>query len=100
MFVPETPIIEYLGFHGQWDTHVGIASLTMFLSLLLQTRRTASWLVEKMTTEGHAVALLSGELTVEQRAAVIDPVCNDNYVSFSAITDSQDGVLASGEDND
>ena len=80
--------------------HIGIASLTMFLSLLLQTRRTASWLVEKMTTEGHAVALLSGELTVEQRAAVIDPVCNDNYVSFSAITDSQDGVLARREDDD
>ena len=53
-----------------------------------------------MTTEGHAVALLSGELTVEQRAAVIDPVCNDNYVSFSAITDSQDGVLARREDDD
>ena len=36
-----------------------------------QTKRTASWLSEKMTKDGHAVALLSGELSVEQRASVI-----------------------------
>ena len=36
-----------------------------------QTKKTANWLCEKMSTEGHAVALLSGELTVEQRAAII-----------------------------
>lgn len=35
------------------------------------TRRTASWLKDKMSGEGHAVALLSGELTVEERADVI-----------------------------
>ena len=40
--------------------------------LLMQTRRTASWLCEKMSGEGHAVALLSGELNVEDRASVID----------------------------
>lgn len=39
--------------------------------IFCQTRATASWLSEKMTADGHAVALLSGELTVEQRAAVI-----------------------------
>lgn len=38
----------------------------------MQTRKTASWLAEKMTKEGHAVALLSGELTVEQRIAILD----------------------------
>lgn len=38
----------------------------------LQTRKTASWLAEKMTKDGHAVALLSGDLTIEQRAAVIN----------------------------
>ena len=38
----------------------------------MQTRRTASWLCEKMSGEGHAVALLSGELNVEDRASVID----------------------------
>lgn len=32
----------------------------------------ASWLATQMTKEGHQVALLSGEMTVEQRAAVID----------------------------
>lgn len=40
--------------------------------IFCQTRRTASWLSEKMTRDGHAVALLSGELTVEQRIAVLD----------------------------
>lgn len=41
-------------------------------SYYLQTRRMASWLSEKMSKDGHAVALLSGELTVEQRIAVLD----------------------------
>ncbi|PSN33637.1 DEAD-box helicase Dbp80 [Blattella germanica] len=36
------------------------------------TRKTASWLAERMSREGHAVALLSGDLTVEQRIAVLD----------------------------
>ncbi|XP_056007729.1 ATP-dependent RNA helicase DDX19A-like isoform X2 [Ostrea edulis] len=36
------------------------------------TRRTAAWLAEKMTKEGHAVGLLSGELSIEQRAAIIN----------------------------
>ncbi|CAH1787973.1 unnamed protein product [Owenia fusiformis] len=40
--------------------------------IFCHTRRTAAWLCEKMIAEGHAVALLSGELTVEQRAAVIE----------------------------
>ncbi|XP_046564539.1 ATP-dependent RNA helicase DDX19A-like [Haliotis rubra] len=39
--------------------------------IFCQTRRTASWLAEKMTKEGHAVGLLSGELAIEQRAAII-----------------------------
>lgn len=32
----------------------------------------ASWLAENMTREGHQVGVLSGEMTVEQRAAVIE----------------------------
>ncbi|XP_052717097.1 ATP-dependent RNA helicase DDX19A-like isoform X1 [Crassostrea angulata] len=36
------------------------------------TRRTAAWLAEKMTKEGHAVGLLSGDLSIEQRAAIIN----------------------------
>lgn len=40
--------------------------------IFCHTRKTASWLTEKMAKDGHAVALLSGELTVEQRIAVLD----------------------------
>ena len=32
----------------------------------------ASWLTTNLIKEGHQVALLSGEMTVEQRAAVIE----------------------------
>ena len=32
----------------------------------------AAWLTAHLTKEGHQVALLSGEMTVEQRAAVIE----------------------------
>lgn len=45
------------------------AKLNVFL---LQTRKTAAWLAGRMVAEGHQVALLSGELAVEQRAAVIE----------------------------
>lgn len=38
----------------------------------MQTRRTASWLAERMSKDGHTVAVLSGDLTVEQRIAVLD----------------------------
>ena len=37
-----------------------------------QARQSASWLAEKMTADGHSVALLSGEITVEQRLAVLN----------------------------
>jgi len=40
--------------------------------IFCQTRRTAAWLVEKMQDEGHAVGLLSGELSVEDRMQVLD----------------------------
>ena len=36
-----------------------------------QTKRKAAWLAEMMTREGHSVALLNGDLAVEQRAAII-----------------------------
>lgn len=32
----------------------------------------ASWLAANLTKEGHSVALLSGELTVMQRASIIE----------------------------
>ncbi|XP_031563719.1 ATP-dependent RNA helicase DDX19A-like [Actinia tenebrosa] len=36
------------------------------------TRKSAAWLAAKMVKEGHATALLSGEITIEQRLAVIN----------------------------
>ncbi|XP_060643264.2 ATP-dependent RNA helicase DDX25 [Anolis sagrei] len=39
--------------------------------IFCQTRKNASWLYWSLTKDGHQVSLLSGELTVEQRAEVI-----------------------------
>lgn len=40
--------------------------------IFCHTRRIAAWLAGQMSKDGHQVALLSGELAVEQRAAVIE----------------------------
>ncbi|XP_053704746.1 ATP-dependent RNA helicase DDX19A isoform X2 [Synchiropus splendidus] len=40
--------------------------------IFCHTRRIAAWLSGRLIEEGHQVALLSGEMTVEQRAAVIE----------------------------
>ncbi|XP_065142717.1 ATP-dependent RNA helicase DDX19A isoform X2 [Paramisgurnus dabryanus] len=40
--------------------------------IFCHTRRTANWLAGQMSKEGHQVGLLNGEMTVEQRAAVIE----------------------------
>uniref|UniRef100_A0A3B3S4B3 RNA helicase n=1 Tax=Paramormyrops kingsleyae TaxID=1676925 RepID=A0A3B3S4B3_9TELE len=40
--------------------------------IFCHTRKTAGWLAGELSKEGHQVALLSGEMVVEQRAAVID----------------------------
>uniref|UniRef100_A0A8C6TZK3 RNA helicase n=1 Tax=Neogobius melanostomus TaxID=47308 RepID=A0A8C6TZK3_9GOBI len=49
------------------------ACLTIAQAMIFcHTRKMASWLASKLNEEGHQVALLSGELTVEQRAAVIE----------------------------
>ncbi|XP_020293190.1 DEAD-box helicase Dbp80-like [Pseudomyrmex gracilis] len=40
--------------------------------IFCHTKKTASWLAEKMSKDGHAVAILSGDLTVEQRISVLD----------------------------
>ncbi|KAM8864025.1 ATP-dependent RNA helicase DDX19A [Spinachia spinachia] len=48
-------------------------SLTIAQAMIFcHTRKMAAWLAENLSLEGHQVALLSGEMTVEQRAAVID----------------------------
>ncbi|XP_056398727.1 ATP-dependent RNA helicase DDX25 isoform X2 [Hyla sarda] len=48
-------------------TSITIAQVIIFC----QTRKTANWLYQQMTNEGHMVALLSGELTVTERAIII-----------------------------
>ncbi|MFT7812896.1 ATP-dependent RNA helicase DDX19A isoform X2 [Arapaima gigas] len=40
--------------------------------IFCHTRKTAAWLAGELSREGHQVALLSGEMMVEQRAAVIE----------------------------
>uniref|UniRef100_A0AAY4CCC7 RNA helicase n=1 Tax=Denticeps clupeoides TaxID=299321 RepID=A0AAY4CCC7_9TELE len=40
--------------------------------IFCHTRKTAGWLAGELSREGHQVALLSGEMVVEQRAAVIE----------------------------
>ncbi|CAO1419488.1 unnamed protein product [Diamesa hyperborea] len=40
--------------------------------IFCHTRKTAGWLSGKMSQEGHSVGVLSGELSVEQRLAVLD----------------------------
>uniref|UniRef100_A0A8C2WMY3 RNA helicase n=1 Tax=Cyclopterus lumpus TaxID=8103 RepID=A0A8C2WMY3_CYCLU len=48
-------------------------SLTIAQAMIFcHTRKMASWLASKLITEGHQVALLSGEMEVAQRAAVIE----------------------------
>lgn len=47
---------------------VGVGQAIIFC----HTRKTAAWLSEKMSKDGHAVAVLSGDLTVEQRINVLD----------------------------
>lgn len=55
-----------------------IVSVSIFTLLLItngnitfQTRKTANWLATKLTGDGHSVALLSGDLDVSQRIAVL-----------------------------
>lgn len=39
--------------------------------IFCQTKATARWLSEKMKSEGHAVALLIGDLTIDERVSVL-----------------------------
>lgn len=47
---------------------VGVGQAIIFC----HTRKTAAWLAGKMSKDGHAVAVLSGDLAVEQRISVLD----------------------------
>ena len=39
---------------------------------MFQTKKSAAWLAQKMASDGHAVGLLTGDITVEQRIAVLN----------------------------
>ncbi|KAF7666116.1 hypothetical protein LDENG_00120740 [Lucifuga dentata] len=59
------------------DKFIALCNLYAILTIaqaviFCHTRRTAAWLTRQLITEGHQVALLSGEMTVEQRACVIE----------------------------
>ncbi|XP_047465664.1 ATP-dependent RNA helicase DDX19A [Mugil cephalus] len=48
-------------------------SLTIAQAMIFcHTRKLSAWLAAQLNEEGHQVALLTGEMTVEQRAAVIE----------------------------
>ena len=70
MFLPlvlqcETPQEKYMSIANIY----GVVTIGQAI-IFCHTRKNAAWLVEKMTKDGHAVALLSGELTVEERIQV------------------------------
>ncbi|KAM9445321.1 ATP-dependent RNA helicase DDX19A [Clarias gariepinus] len=60
--------------HDKFDALCNIyGAITIAQAMIFcHTRKTAAWLAGRMVAEGHQVALLSGELAVEQRAAVIE----------------------------
>jgi len=67
----------YVKCRNQDDKYGAIANIYGVITIgqaiiFCHTRKTASWLASKMAGEGHAVGVLSGELTVEQRLAVLD----------------------------
>ncbi|XP_067051710.1 ATP-dependent RNA helicase DDX19A-like isoform X2 [Acropora muricata] len=67
----------YVVCRDQEDKQQALSNMYAVLSIgkcivFCQTRKSASWLATKMTAEGHSVALLSGEITVEQRLAVFN----------------------------
>lgn len=63
--------------HGEEGKFVALANLYGVLTVgqcivFCHTRKSAIWLAGKMSKEGHAVALITGESTIEQRIAVLD----------------------------
>ncbi|GAB1607912.1 ATP-dependent RNA helicase DDX19A-like, partial [Argonauta hians] len=66
----------YIECHTQDDKFKALSNIYGSISIgqavvFCRTRRSASWLSEKMCRDGHAVGLLSGELPIQQRADVI-----------------------------
>ncbi|XP_067055184.1 ATP-dependent RNA helicase DDX19A-like isoform X2 [Acropora muricata] len=75
--IPDNIKLFYVVCQDQEDKQQALSNMYAVLSIgqcivFCQTRKSASWLATKMTAEGHSVALLSGELTVEQRLPVLN----------------------------
>ncbi|XP_077286524.1 putative ATP-dependent RNA helicase Dbp80 [Arctopsyche grandis] len=67
----------YVKCRGQEEKYHAICNIYGVITIgqaiiFCHTRKTASWLSEKMSKDGHSVAVLSGDLDVEQRIAVLD----------------------------
>ncbi|XP_068700197.1 ATP-dependent RNA helicase DDX19A-like isoform X4 [Montipora foliosa] len=67
----------YVVCRDQEDKHQALSNMYGVVSIgqcivFCNTRKAVSWLAQKMTAEGHSVALLSGEITVQQRLAVLN----------------------------
>ena len=58
---------------------------------LCQTKKSAGWLAGKMHQEGHAVALITGESTIEQRIAVLNRCIK--YVQLIPYPSAQSSVF-------
>jgi len=63
----ETPEAKYTAI----DNLYGVITIGQAI-IFCQTRKTASWLATKLVKDGHAVAMLSGELSIEERIMVLD----------------------------
>ena len=60
-------------------THLHFVATVMYL----QTKRSAGWLAGKMHQEGHAVALVTGESTIDQRIAVLNRSLPPHYCTVA-----------------
>lgn len=67
----------YVMCHNQEEKYAAISNIYGVVTIgqamiFCHTRKTASWLSEKMSKDGHAVAILTSDLNVDQRIAVLD----------------------------
>ena len=67
----------YIQCQNEEQKYESLSTIYGFISVaqamvFCETRKSASWLAKKMHEDGHAVAVLTGELAVEQRTAVLE----------------------------
>ena len=61
-----------------WVENVYTSSIPTYMHtyththILMQTPQSATWLARKMSCDGHAVALITGVSTIEQRITVLN----------------------------